>query len=325
MTRASLWSGWPAIVALLSAVGTILLLISGPAAGQRSIEEGVPYTESGAETCLSCHNSPDMLAIFRTAHGLRADPESPMASAQCESCHGRGGNHADPRKTGSKQDSILAFGVDAATPVHEQDAVCTDCHQADVTMGWVGSEHAQSDIGCSGCHNVHSPNDPVGTHAGQNAVCFDCHREQMADSMKPYSHPLRTERPVREAAMVCTDCHNPHASVRSGLLAHDTTNETCFECHAEYRGPVLFDHAPVSEDCSNCHQPHGSIHPAMLSRRAPLLCQSCHSQSGHPSISFTSGSLPGGQPSAMVLGQSCMNCHSQVHGSNHPSGFNLMR
>jgi hypothetical protein len=26
-----------------------------------------------------------------------------------------------------------------------------------------------------------------------------------------------------------------------------------------------------------------------------------------------------------VLGESCMNCHSRVHGSNHPSGLNLMR
>ena len=28
---------------------------------------------------------------------------------------------------------------------------------------------------------------------------------------------------------------------------------------------------------------------------------------------------------AMVMGRSCMNCHTQVHGSNHPSGFSLMR
>jgi len=26
-----------------------------------------------------------------------------------------------------------------------------------------------------------------------------------------------------------------------------------------------------------------------------------------------------------VLGQNCLNCHSQVHGSNHPSGSKLMR
>jgi hypothetical protein len=26
-----------------------------------------------------------------------------------------------------------------------------------------------------------------------------------------------------------------------------------------------------------------------------------------------------------VFGQSCLNCHSKVHGSNHPSGLYLMR
>jgi len=35
--------------------------------------------------------------------------------------------------------------------------------------------------------------------------------------------------------------------------------------------------------------------------------------------------LPGGQRSPYVLGQNCLNCHSQVHGSNHPSGSKLMR
>ncbi len=223
------------------------------------------------------------------------------------------------------KDSITVLCRQSPTPVHEQDGICTDCHDADVSLAWVGSEHAQSEVSCGGCHSVHEAVDAVGTHAGQNGVCYDCHREQKADSMKPYAHPLRTDSPVRVAAMVCTDCHNPHASVASGLLSRNTTNEVCFDCHAEFRGPVVFDHAPVSEDCGNCHEPHGSIHPGMLSQRGPLLCQSCHSQAGHPSVSFTSNSLPGRRPSSMVLGQNCMNCHTQVHGSNHPSGFNLMR
>ena len=34
---------------------------------------------------------------------------------------------------------------------------------------------------------------------------------------------------------------------------------------------------------------------------------------------------PIGTPSRFLLGQSCLNCHSQVHGSNHPSGSKLMR
>jgi DmsE family decaheme c-type cytochrome len=125
--------------------------------------------------------------------------------------------------------------------------------------------------------------------------------------------------------MICTDCHDPHGSVADALLVRDTANELCVSCHAEYRGPMLFDHAPVSEDCTLCHEAHGSVHQALLNRPAPLLCQSCHSQRGHPSLSFTDDSLSNGNPSAMVLGRSCVNCHTQVHGSNHPSGYSLMR
>lgn len=302
-------------------------LLAGPVAEENdaAISTAAPnYSAEGADTCLGCHNDEAMLVIFRTPHGQRADPESPMAQLQCENCHGPAGDHPGRRTLASHQ-PVIGFGTDAATPVADQDAVCMDCHAGDVTLAWSGSVHERNDTGCAACHRVHVANDPVSVHAAQNQVCFDCHQRQKADSMKPSSHPIRADDPVRAAAMVCGDCHNPHASVSSGQLTRNTLNELCLECHAEYRGPMLFDHAPVSEDCSLCHQPHGSIHPALLTRRPPLLCQSCHSQAGHPSISFTDNSLPGRSPSSMVLERSCMNCHTQVHGSNHPSGFNLMR
>ena len=79
------------------------------------------------------------------------------------------------------------------------------------------------------------------------------------------------------------------------------------------------------EGCIACHAPHGSNHPGMLTKRAPLLCQSCHSQAGHPSVAYGTEGLASGMPSEYLLGQNCMNCHSQVHGSNHPSGSKLMR
>jgi DmsE family decaheme c-type cytochrome len=217
------------------------------------------------------------------------------------------------------------FGNDAVTPITDQNAVCMDCHAKDVTLGWVGSMHERNDTGCASCHQVHSATDPVGLHALQADVCFECHKRQRSDSMKPSSHPIRSDNQARVAAMTCTSCHNPHASVASALLIRNTTNELCTDCHAEYRGPMLFDHAPVSEDCTLCHQPHGSQHANLLKRRPPLLCQSCHSQRGHPSLSYTDASLPGNSPSAMVLERSCLNCHTQVHGSNHPSGYKLTR
>ena len=34
---------------------------------------------------------------------------------------------------------------------------------------------------------------------------------------------------------------------------------------------------------------------------------------------------PGGNQSARVIGRSCQNCHSQIHGSNHPSGARFQR
>jgi DmsE family decaheme c-type cytochrome len=293
--------------------------------GSSALAEEPPLSEGGADTCLTCHNSETMLTIFATAHGQRTDPQAPMAHLQCEACHGPGGKHASKRRTRTGHTPVISFGADAATPVRDQDAVCLDCHQGDVHLAWAGSIHERNETGCGGCHDIHSLADPATVRAQQNDVCFNCHRQQRADSRKPSAHPLDTSNPARPAAMLCIDCHSPHAGVSAGQLTRNTTNELCTSCHAEFRGPVLFEHAPVSEDCALCHNPHGSVHPALLTRTAPLLCQSCHSQRGHPSISYTDGSLPGGNPSAMTLGRSCMNCHTQVHGSNHPSGYNLMR
>ena len=125
--------------------------------------------------------------------------------------------------------------------------------------------------------------------------------------------------------MDCTSCHGMHGDTAATEFVRATLNDTCFQCHAEKRGPYLWEHAPVSEDCGLCHAPHGSNHSGMLTQRAPLLCQACHTQSGHPAVAYDTGGLVSGTPSQYLLGQGCLNCHSQVHGSNHPSGSKLMR
>ena len=166
---------------------------------------------------------------------------------------------------------------------------------------------------------MHVERDPVLARSTQAEVCFDCHQDKRTQSMKPFAHP------VRQGKMACTDCHSPHGDAPEQLLARSTVNGTCYDCHAEFRGPYLWEHAPVTEDCNSCHEPHGSNQPGMLKMRAPFLCQSCHSQAGHPSIPQDERGLPANAPSALLLGQSCLNCHDQVHGSNHPSGQKLMR
>jgi DmsE family decaheme c-type cytochrome len=199
-----------------------------------------------------------------------------------------------------------------------QNGLCINCHQSDTGFGWHGNAHDEN-IACADCHTSHAARDPVLVTSTQAEVCFECHQQQRTQSLKPYSHP------VRQGKMDCSGCHSTHGESSDWQLARQTLNDTCFGCHAEKRGPYLWEHAPVAEDCSSCHDPHGSNHPGMLSMRGPMLCQGCHSQAGHPSVVSDENGLPGASPSPLLLGQNCMNCHSAVHGSNHPSGSRLMR
>ena len=93
--------------------------------------------------------------------------------------------------------------------------------------------------------------------------------------------------PVRFGLMGCSDCHSPHGSTTVAMLNKPTLNQTCFSCHADKRGPMLWEHAPVAEDCSLCHTAHGSVRSALLNKSPPLLCQQCHTVADHPSVART--------------------------------------
>jgi DmsE family decaheme c-type cytochrome len=293
------------------------------------------YTEKGADTCIKCHDEDNVYPvfdIFKTKHAQQGDKRSPFAGLQCEACHGPGiagpeamadviakGGHTGRVRPGNDRPPIIAFGLKSKVPVAQQNSMCTNCHQGNNHVGWEGSAHQAADVACASCHKLHASPDPVLDVKTQPEVCYSCHLRQRTEFSKPYSHPLRFGQ------MGCSDCHQPHGGIGDQLLARPTLNQTCYTCHAEKRGPLLWEHAPVSEDCSLCHTPHGSIHPGLLTKRVPQLCQQCHSQMGHPSVSLTGSGLAGGSASALLLGRGCVNCHVQVHGSNHPSGVKLMR
>jgi len=304
-------------ITLVIATTMLLLLTASPASGQDP-----NYSREGADSCLSCHDDDAVLALFKGAHANPSDPNGPFGHGQlqCEACHGPSGDHAGRVRRGQERPSPNAlFGSDTATPVSTQNGFCIDCHTDDTGFGWHGNDHDTNEIACADCHTSHTAQDPVLMTATQPEVCFECHQQQRTQSLKPYAHP------IRQGKMDCSGCHNNHGATNELQFAQQTLNDTCFSCHAEKRGPYLWEHAPVAEDCGNCHDPHGSNHPGMLAMRAPMLCQSCHSQAGHPSLPADGDGLPGGAPSQFMLGQNCMNCHTQSHGSNHPSGSRLMR
>lgn len=311
---------------LIGRVGIVLFVcvfLSTVAKAQTEEETAadVPYSPKGADTCLACHGNDAVLPIFKTRHAVPTDSRSPFGTGQlqCEACHGPGGLHAGRVRRGRERPAVIRFTADSAASVATQNGMCLGCHESDTGFAWHSGPHDDNEVSCAGCHQIHAADDPVLRTSTQAEKCYDCHAFRESDSQKAYSHPLR------EGKMACTSCHSPHGATTELQLARQTVNDTCFLCHAEKRGPFLWEHAPVTEDCTICHNPHGSNHPGMLVKRAPLLCQSCHSQSGHPSVAYDADGLATGMPSQFLLGQSCLNCHSQVHGSNHPSGSRLMR
>jgi DmsE family decaheme c-type cytochrome len=93
--------------------------------------------------------------------------------------------------------------------------------------------------------------------------------------------------------------------------------ESCATCHAEKRGPFLFEHAVGRENCVTCHDPHGSNNDRMLVAKVPMLCQRCHIHARHPATIYDATTVK--NRSNRIAGRGCLNCHSMVHGSNHPS------
>jgi DmsE family decaheme c-type cytochrome len=264
-----------------------------------------PSGYAGPDTCAVCHES---MTVRGTPHGRMADARTPMAQLGCESCHGPGQAHVD-----AGGDPTLIRRV-TAMPPHESNAVCTTCHTRGDHAFWDGSSHQSRNLTCVTCHSVHSPQSEQGqlVKAEPMALCAQCHRDKVA-KVDRSGH-----MPVREGKMTCATCHNPHGSANVRLLrAGFSQAETCTTCHADKRGPYLFEHAPVRENCATCHDPHGSPNERMLVQKVPFLCQRCHSHIRHPGTLYDNNVV---RSSNRIFARGCVTCHSQVHGSNHPSG-----
>jgi len=269
----------------------------------------------GDDTCTACHEGKTLAG---SKHGQSANPRTPAAkpNQSCETCHGPGKEHAE---SGDKT-KIRVF---PAMAPHDASAVCLTCHNRGNHAGWEGSGHERRNLTCSTCHSVHSPKSAERqlVQATQTQVCATCHRLQVTKTERAVAH-----MPVREGKMTCTSCHNPHGSISNvkNLKTGSSVAELCTTCHTEMRGPMLFDHAPVRENCATCHDPHGSSNDRMLVVRMPMLCQRCHIASRHPATLYDKDQITTNKSNRM-FGRSCVNCHSNVHGSNHPSGQFFMR
>lgn len=286
-----------------------------------SLSAAPAYAQSGnyvgEAKCIECHDA-EGKSIHATAHGKAQNPRTPAAAHGCETCHGPGQAHLeDPSKPGS----IRRFPKLAPRDVA---ATCLTCHNRGTHANWRGSAHDARNLSCITCHSVHSPKSETAqlVKANEIQLCGTCHKAQ-AMKITRASH-----MPLVEGKMACTSCHNPHGSSNVRLLrTGNWINESCYACHTEKRGPFLWEHAPGRDSCINCHDPHGSSNDRMLVAKVPMLCQRCHIGTRHPSTIYDFNNVRAGTlaPSNRIYGRGCVNCHINIHGSNHPSGNAFLR
>jgi len=271
----------------------------------------------GAETCKACHaEAYDKFARTRMGRLFLHQARNAQEASGCENCHGPGQAHVEAGG-GKGKGGLITFAKNDPTPIDQRNKVCLSCHTKRGRIFWQGSSHESRDVTCTNCHKVMEDISPKNQLAKVDELdtCGACHLQKRAQQMRS-SH-----MPLREGKMRCTSCHDPHGTTTESLLREASLNQSCFTCHAEKRGPFLWQHPPVVESCTNCHDPHGSNHDNMLKIAQPRLCQQCHIETQHPTKPYgrDTGSLK------FVLGSSCTNCHSNIHGSNHPAGFAFTR
>jgi len=270
----------------------------------------------GPEVCKNCHE--DRVASYaKSVHGQKGNLRGPANAGECSTCHGDATEHV--KAGGGRGVGGIKNPAGKLASADERSATCLNCHKADNNRShWEGSTHQTREVACASCHTVHSP-DKVRSKITQFEVCFNCHKDKRAELNRPSRHA------VLEGKVACSDCHNPHGSVGPKLMKRDSVVDTCYQCHMEKRGPFVHSHEPVSEDCSNCHNPHGTVAESMLKVRPPILCHQCHTPHGGNYLAIPGnpgGSLSGKGGINYTAGRGCLNCHTQIHGSNNPAFTN---
>ena len=297
-------------------IGALIAMGSVFAADAAKDDEPKDLVLRGDSRCTACHEPgefPQLFPIAKTPHGTNADLRTPT----CTNCHGESQKHSE----GQGMPDITYENRHDKTESHIRDKACLGCHKRDAKRShWEGSTHQSRDLSCTSCHQIHSARDKVRDKRSQPEVCYTCHKEQRAQASRPSHHP------VPEGKMSCSDCHNVHRAAGPKLLKRDSVVETCYTCHMEKRGPFVHNHEPVNDDCTTCHNPHGTTAESMLKVRPPFLCQQCHTPHV-PSQALLKGQVPtpnsiGWNGASVTQGRACLNCHTQIHGSNNPSATN---
>jgi len=194
---------------VLGIVALLAIMIEGTAEAQSNRQRMAAdpqFTAKGTDGCLACHGGESMTVVGETPHGNPDNPHSPYSQQGCESCHGPGSVHVSRAGGGAGYPILLSFASEDNIP--QQNAACLDCHAEALGdlegMEWAGSLHDEGGLGCAGCHQSHSTENPMADIAKQQENCAGCHADQID------SHPRFENAGIVFDRLSCATCHDVH-------------------------------------------------------------------------------------------------------------------
>lgn len=251
------------------------------------------------DMCVDCHEE-YATGLKGTAHALAVLPHKLEMS--CISCHSNAAAHVEDPK-------IENIGNPASMEKGGVLEVCTQCHQPHLELDNIGFDpHINEGLSCVSCHSVHKGLGGL-LLDDKTEFCSHCHTAVMNQFIKTSNHPLT------DNAVSCISCHDFIGKLEPAYAHGNSAN--CASCHPMEGGPFLYEHEATSsfstegEGCMACHMPHGSPNERLLTRPGNMLCRQCH---GIPAGHVTAHNQEG-------ITFDCMECHSEMHGSNDNKGL----
>lgn len=244
------------------ALSIIFILFVFTLNSPNTMAQGSTAKNTTKTTCISCH-TPDsnhtIEAIHISKHWDKSNPKTPVSKKGCASCHGESQLHAS---TPTKIQPKMSFGPRWTSSVEGQNNTCLSCHEKTAThKEWRQGKHADKEVTCVTCHDLHVTKDPVRIAKTQASVCTVCHKIQ-----KKGIHHL-TDKVVDNPP--CSTCHNPHANPLPAIMMLENRSKGCRSCHNFEKMQVS---TKVTEKAKSYHR---------VMEKNDRTCVDCHAGVAH--------------------------------------------
>jgi DmsE family decaheme c-type cytochrome len=249
------------------------------------------------DVCLGCHDGLDQ-TLKGTPHRLASETTDAASTVACVKCHTGAATHID-------DPSADNIGVASRLTGHEAAQLCTQCHEAHVSLDDYGfNVHSEMELNCTSCHKIHGQTKSLMLD-NDGRFCLSCHEDKVTNFMGVSNHP------VFQGPLSCLSCHR-FVKRQDDNLAYETAG-VCARCHPQQAGPFMYEHDATTAyavdggGCMECHRPHGSENNYLLRQPGQDLCRQCHMTPPKHEQNNAHG--------VAWAKYECVVCHTDIHGS----------